>query len=393
MQYPAIILAKAFFRVEKEIMQKPITEYRHLFPVTEQYTYLNHAACTPLPRPGVEALARHWEAQSTSGTLSEPETYVVTEVAREKMARLIGAEASEIGWVPNTSIGVALVANGLSWREGDNVVTVQGEFPANIYPWLGLKRLGVETRLVPMRDNRVLVDDIAAAMDSRTRVVSISFVEFATGFRNDLAALGQLCHERGALLNVDAIQGLGALQLDAHRMGIHFLEAGVHKWLMGPHGLGVFYARRDVLEELYPITANWYSVVNPHDHQTYGQPWIDAASRVEGSTRNNSALVAFNAVLSMIHEVGPAHIEERVLQLSGRLIDGLLSRGYTVVSSTAPNERSGVVCFKAKGDPEEILARAEAEKIVVAVRVGIVRVSPHFYNIEEEIDRFLAMLT
>jgi selenocysteine lyase/cysteine desulfurase len=294
--------------------------------------------------------------------------------------------------VQNTSSAINLVANGLEWQEGDNVVTIQGEFPANIYPWLGLRRLGVETRLVPQRDNRVLIDDIAAAIDERTRLLSISFVEFGTGFRNDLAALGELCNDRGILFNVDAIQGLGALQLDVHSAGIHFLGAGAHKWLLGPQGVGVFYVRKDMLERLWPLSANWLSVVNRDDHLNYGQPWIDAAARVEGSTWNLSGLVALNAILDMILEVGLPRIEARIMQLTGRLMDGLLSRGYDVVSSQAPHERSGVVCFRAKGDPMDLLAQAQAQNIVIAVRVGVVRVSPHFYNTEEEIDRFLAIL-
>ncbi len=369
-----------------------VESYRRLFPVTERLAYLNHAACTPLPRPGTDALAQYWAEQGTEGTLSEPRYFPVVDQAREKMAHLIGAEACEVGWVQNTSSALNMVAEGLEWREGENVVTVRGEFPANIYPWLGLARLGVETRLVEQRNHRVLFDDIAAAMDRNTRMLSISFVEFSSGFRNDLYALGQLCEERGALFTVDGIQGLGALQLDVHKAGIHFLGAGAHKWLMGPQGVGLFYVRRDVLGLLRPISANWLSVVSRDEYMTYGQAWREDNSRVEGSTYNVSGLVAFDAVLGMLLEVGLARIEERVLHLTMHLIEGLRSRGYTVVSPDGPGERSGVVCFRAKGDPAELLHRAQERGIVVAVRVGLVRVSPHFYNTEEEIDRFLSLL-
>ena len=369
-----------------------VTNYRHLFPVTEHYTYLNHAACSPMSRPGLDALARYWAEQSAQGVLSEPKYFPVIDQAREKMARLIGAEPSEVGWLQNTSTALNMVANGLDWQPSENVVTVQGEFPANIYPWLGLARLGVETRLVPQRDNRVLVDDIAAAMDASTRMLSISFVEFATGFRNDLCALGQLCRERGVLFTVDAIQGLGALQLDVHAAGIHFMGAGAHKWLMGPQGVGVFYVHRDAMSLLRPLTANWYSVVNRDDYLTYGQPWVNANSRIKGSTHNVSGLVAFDAILAMLLEAGPSRIEAQVLHLAARLMEGLRSKGYELVSSDREGERSGVVCFRAHRDPLEILARAQAENIIVAVRVGVVRVSPHFYNTEEEIDHFLSVL-
>ena len=373
-------------------LEKPLTDYRQLFPITQHYAYLNHAACSPMCQPGLDALSTYWQANSMKGMLNELEYFPVVDHARDKMARLIGADPSEVGWVQNTSSAINLVANGLEWQEGDNVVTIQGEFPANIYPWLGLRRLGVETRLVPQRDNRVLIDDIVAAIDSHTRLLSISFVDFATGFRNDLAALGQLCNDRGILFNVDAIQGLGALQLDVHSAGIHFMGAGAHKWLLGPQGVGVFYVRKDMLERLWPLSANWLSVVNREDFLNYGQPWMDAAARVEGSTWNLSGLVALDTVLNMTLEVGLPRIEARIMQLTGRLMDGLLSRGYDVVSSQAPHERSGVVCFRAKGDPMDLLAQAQAQNIVIAVRVGVVRVSPHFYNSEEEIDRFLTIL-
>ncbi len=371
---------------------KPLAEYRKLFPVTEHYTYLNHAACAPLPRPGLDALARHWAAQSAGGTNSEPSEWAIIDTAREKMARLIGAGADEIGWTQNTATGISLVAYGLNWRGGDNVVTVQGEFPANVRPWLSLERWGVETRLVPQRSNRVLVDDIAAAIDKRTRVVSISFVEFGTGFRNDIYSLGQLCRERDVIFHVDGIQGLGALSLDAHAAGIHFMSAGVHKWLLGPQGVGLFYARRDMLDKIEPWTVNWYSAVKPTEYHNYSQPLKEGAMRIEGSTRNAAGIIAFDAVLDMISEVGLDRIEAQVLALTDRLVDGLLSRGYEVISPREPQEKSGIVCFKAKTDPMAVLSRAEAEKITIAVRMGVVRVSPHFYNTDEEIDRLLAIL-
>lgn len=369
-----------------------LIKYREMFPVTGHLTYLNHAACSAMPQPGIDALTRYWEGQSTRGVLNELDYYPVIEHAREKMARLIGADEGEIGWVQNTAMAISLVANGLQWQAGDNVVTVQAEFPANVYPWLGLERLGVETRLVSQRNGRVLVDDIASAIDERTRLLSISFVQFSNGFRADLAALGQLCHERGVLFNVDAIQGLGALQLNVHEAGIHFLGAGAQKWLLGPQGVGVFYVRKDMLDKLQPLFANWYSVIDKHDHLNYRQAWVDATARIEGSTHNVSGLVAFDAVLGMILEVGLPQIEARIMHLTGRLIEGLHNRDYEVVSSSIPEERSGIVCFKAKGDPQDILSRAQAENIIVAVRVGVVRVSPHFYNTEEEIDKFLAIL-
>ncbi len=369
-----------------------IEEYRRLFPVTRTYNYLNHAATTALPQPGLDALARYWQAQSTMGMLCEPDYFPVADHAREKMARLLGADPEEIGWVQNTATAISLVANGLDWQRGDNVITIHGEFPANVYPWLGLSRLGVETRFVHRRNDRITPNDIAPAIDRHTRLLNVSFVDFGTGIRNDLVSLGQLCAERGILFNVDGIQGCGGLKLDVHEAGIHFLSAGAHKYLLGPQGVGVLYIRRDVLDTLYPFTANWYSVINRDDYLNYGQPWVDSASRVEGSTRNISGLVAFDAILAMILDVGIENIQARVLALSGRLVEGLLNKGYELISLPNTEDRSGIVCFKAKGDPMHILARALADNIIIAVRLNRVRVSPHFYNTEDEIDSLLTLL-
>lgn len=326
------------------------------------------------------------------GVLSEPETNAQIERARAKMAGLIGAGADEIGWVPNTALATMIVASGIDWREGDNMVTVHGGFPASVYPWLWVRRQGVEVRFVKPQNGRVPVDSIVEAMDKRTRALSTSWVEFSTGFKHDLARLGQVCREREIIFNVDAMQGVGALKLDVEEAGVHFLGAGTAKWLMGPHGLGVFYGRKDMLDRIGYITANWRSVSDSSDYLNYEQPWVARASRIEGSTQNMSAIVAFDAVLDLIYEVGQARIEARVLELTDRLIDGLLARGYDLVSSLEPEERSGIVCFRAKGDPMEVLARAQAENVIIAVRLGLVRVSPHFYNNEDEIDRLLTLL-
>jgi selenocysteine lyase/cysteine desulfurase len=156
--------------------------------------------------------------------------------------------------------------------------------------------------------------------------------------------------------------------------------------------VGLFYVRSEVLDRLHPLTANWYSAVDKHDHLNYGQPYIESAARWEGSTPNVSGIVAFDAVLQMLLEVGPARIEARIMELTSRLIEGLRSRGYDLVCSEELGERSGVVSFRPWGDPADVLARARAEKIVVAVRAGVVRVSPHFYNTEEEIDRLLGLM-
>lgn len=367
------------------------TPYRPLFPVTEQYTYLNHASVAGLCVPSVQALQAYMAASSHQAVYSEAAWWPQVETARAKLARLIGAGPDEIAWVLNDSTGLISVANGLPWVPGDNVVTTAEQFPANLYPWFNLKADGVEVRLVPRHEGRVLLEDIAAAMDSRTRIVTVSWVEFNSGFRQDLRALADLVHSRGALLCVDVIQGLGGLVLDVAAAGVDFVAGGAHKWLLGPPGVGFLYVRADRLEGLRPRLASWRSVPNAMDFTALDQPWLASARRFEGGTPNLLGLIAFEAVLDLMLEIGPPVIEGHILALTDHLIARLDDGGYPVASPREPGTRSGIVCFRPKGeDPETVVARLAAQQISAAARSGIVRISPHFYNTFAEIDRLFA---
>src|SRR5262249_42624144 len=191
-----------------------------------------------------------------------------SEEVRRQAAQLLNADPLDVAFIKNTSEGIGIVAEGLRWRAGDNVVTAEDEYPANLYPWMNLAERGVELRRVPSRDGRILVDDVRAAIDGRTRIVSLSLVEYASGFRHDLIAVGQLCREKGVLFFVDAIQGLGVLPLDVRQAPIDFLAADGHKWLFGPEGAGLFWIRRDLVEQLHPVGVGWNSVI---DSRNFGQ--------------------------------------------------------------------------------------------------------------------------
>ncbi|HMA34781.1 MAG TPA: aminotransferase class V-fold PLP-dependent enzyme [Chloroflexia bacterium] len=371
---------------------RALDTYRALFPITEHYTYLNHAAVAGLCRPATAALATYWQAQSHEGVYSEPAYMPLIEQNRTQFARLIHAAPDEIAWVANTSVAIALVASVLRWRAGDNIVTSAEQFPSNIYPWLALQDEGVDTRLVARRDGRVLIEDLVAHMDARTRLVAVSWVEFNSGYRQDIAALSALCRAHGALLLVDAMQGLGGLAADVQAWGADFVAAATHKWLLGPQGLGVLYIRRALLDELRPRLVGWRSVVNADDYLNYAQDWLPNARRFEGGTPNLSAHVAFAPVLDLLLEVGPARIEQQILDLTGRLITHLQAHGHILVSSPLPGERSGIICFRPRGEeaPADTVARLTTARISVAARSGVVRVSPHFYNTAAEIDSLFA---
>src|SRR5262245_52726486 len=204
------------------------TAFRSLFPVTRSWAFFDHAAVAPLPRPAVEAIREWADDSAANGVATEARWLARVEEVRRAFGALLGCDPLDVAFVKNTSEGVCFVAEGLTWREGDNVVSVEEEYPANVYPWMNLAARGVELRRVRSRQGRIDVADLGDAMDGRTRLVALSFVEYASGFRNDLAAVAELCRRRGALFFVDAIQGLGAFPLDVQELGIDFLAADGH---------------------------------------------------------------------------------------------------------------------------------------------------------------------
>jgi selenocysteine lyase/cysteine desulfurase len=321
----------------------------------------------------------------------------LTEIERVRglAAGFLNADPQEIALVPNTSTGLSLVAEGLDWRAGDNVVGCESEFPSNVYPWTGLERFGVEYRRVPERHGRVEVDDIAAAIDDRTRVVALSWVQFATGFRLDLKAVATLCRERNALCVVDVIQGLGALSLDVAEAGVDVVVAGGHKWLMAPEGIGVCYFAERALDRIRPVIRGWQSVKEPFGPATGPPDYLAGASRFEVGTANIAGIYGLGASLEMLAEAGVGRIERRVLELADLAASGLESQGFEVVGRSRAEERSGIVAAVPPAGLEAGALAAGLSKrgVQLAERAGRLRVAPHFYNTRGEIDEFLVVLT
>lgn len=366
---------------------------RDLFPATERYAYLNHASLSPLNRRTAEAMRRwvsEWEAH---GTRVMPTPEKLAEY-RARAAALFNAHADEIAFTRNTTEGLLLVARGLDWRPGDNIVTAETEFTANVYPWKNVEPEGVTIRRVPARQGRILVEDIVEAMDGRTRLLAISFVEFYTGYRNDLARLGEVCRQRGVLFCVDAIQGAGVLPIDVDAMHIDFLSTGGPKWLLGPMGAGLFYCRRERLNVLNPRFYGWLSTVNPEDFFDYNQPLSPTASRFEAGTLPWPSLVGLMESIALLQEVGIERIAEYVLDLTGELIAALRAHGCQLITpAERREERSGIVTFRHPACPsDKLFARLEAADVVVSLRGDAIRVAPHFYNTWEDIEQLLAAL-
>lgn len=365
--------------------------WRHEFPVTKHWAFFDHAAVAPLTSRAVVALHEYAQDLAANGVVNERRWRQRIEEARTSFGTLLNADPLDIAFIKNTSEGIGIVAEGFPWQSGDNVVIAAEEYPANQYPWLNLAHRGVEVRAVPSRGNRLLLDDIAAAINEHTRLVSLSFVEYASGFRNDLDALGALCRSRGVLFMVDAIQGLGVFPIDVANTAIDFLAADGHKWLLGPEGAGILYVRRECVEMLHAVGIGWNSVVGARDFATIDLKLKPNAGRWESGSPNVAGIVALGASLKLLVEMGIHDIQDRVVELTDYLCEQL---GPHVFSSRAPREKSGIVSlsFENAEVVNRKLRRCREAGIIVNKRAGRLRVSPHCYNSREELDLLVRVL-
>jgi cysteine desulfurase/selenocysteine lyase len=374
-------------------MRDKFMRARELFPVTRRLVYLNHAAVSPLSRKVREAIAGQLDEQVRRGQLAEDRWVRRAEEARRQTARLIKAEPSEISFVTNTTEGLNLFARGVTWRRGDNVVLPRVEFPANVYPWLALEDQGVRIKFVPERDGRILVEDIERAIDKRTRVVAISFVEFSSGYRNDLESIGRLCRKKGVYFVVDGIQGIGALDLDVKKCRVDGLSAGGHKWLLSPQGSGIFYCSRRVLKQLKHPMPGWMSVVGWLDFYRFDYKLFPDSRRYESAQPNFLGITGLLESLRLVNSLGIKDVEARVIAITDHLCDLLRDRGFEVFSPRRPGEKSGIVSFYPRRlKAETVEKRLTRQGFVICAREGRIRVSPHLYNTFEEMERLVEAL-
>lgn len=366
---------------------------RREFPITRHYNFMDHAAVAPIPQRAVEVMHQLAEQQANFVHL-QSNPYRETDRIRQVAARLINADPDEVTFVKNTSEGISFVARGLKFSSGDNIVTAAVEFPANVYPWMALQAQGVRLKMIPEDNGRVPIERLCEAIDSRTRVVAISAVEYASGYRMDLAELGRYCQQKGVLLSVDAIQALGVLPIDVRAMNIDFLSADGHKWLLGPEGAGLFFCRRELLRHLTPSTVGWLSMKGAQDFSHYVFEFHDDARRFDSGAYNVAGIFGLGAALDLLTEIGIDNVWTKVRQLTDRLVEGARAKGYRITSSRRPGESSGIVALTSdRHDPEKIRQHLKAEhRIIVSVRSNRLRVSPHCYNTLDEIEHLLRTL-
>jgi selenocysteine lyase/cysteine desulfurase len=315
--------------------------------------------------------------------------------ARLMYAQILGSLPDEVAFINSTAEGVNLIANGIDWKPGDNVVLTNVDYPANIYPWMNQASRGVEVKWVRQREDGCLhAEDFAAAIDGHTRVVAVSFVQFLNGCRIDLNAIGEICAQKGVFFFVDAMQGLGAIDLDVREMKIGALASHSRKWLLCPGGCGVLYVNRKVLKDLRVTNPGAGSVVDSENLLDYKLTYRDSAVRFESSDLNPMAVSATRAMLAMFTGLGMTYIENRVIALTDMLCEGIRKKGHVLHSPRDPARKSGIVSFSAStADDTESLSKELTEaRVVHTFRAGMIRLSPHFYNSEGEVELVLNLL-
>jgi selenocysteine lyase/cysteine desulfurase len=367
---------------------------RDLFPLTRRHIFMNHAGVSPLSERGRAALLRLVDAQATKPHLSGTTEEMAARL-RSVIGRLVGAEPDTIGIIRGTAHGVSLLAQGLDWKKGDNVVGALGEHPANVYPWMALRDRGVELRQADLDGGRLTVPSILSLVDDRTRVVALSQVQFWNGFRVDIERIGAELDKRAVVFAVDGTQSVGALNLNLSKLPVDYLSAAACTWQLGPKGIGFCYCRPELLSRLRPVLVGCGSVQNPTEYFRYEFELSETSRRFEESGASLLDMAAYLAAVELLLEIGPDVVEKRVLMLSRRLAEGLAERGYELVEPwpREPHESSGIVSFRRRGAlAGQVLRELNAAGVIGRAHADFVRLAPHFYNTQAEVDRVLDVL-
>jgi cysteine desulfurase / selenocysteine lyase len=363
------------------------------FAVTERYLYLNHASAGVLPQSSVAAIEAFVQAHAREGVRGTFPYDLRMPEYRDRIGRFIGAAGSEIAIVPNTSAAASTIAAGLDWRPGDEVLLCDNEFPANAVPWIALRRRGVRVRLLETASERLTPDVLRREISPRTRLVAVSWVSYADGYRHDLKGLAKAAHAVGALLCVDAIQGLGVFPVDVAELDVDAFFAGAAKWMLGLHGVAVLYLGRRLGERLQLAMPGWRSMRDMWDFHNYEQPFARDAMRFECGTPNLLGALSLVCAIDLFTRSGRPAIARHVLALTDRLCEGLHRLGAELSTLRGEDVSSGIVTFGMPGFDSVALGQAlEREGIVTTYRSNGIRVSPHGYNTTAEIDLVLEKL-
>ena len=363
--------------------------YAHQFPVRKHLIYLNHAAVAPLCRPAAEAMRRLAADAMEFGSFHYQEWLDTYEGLRSVAARLIGAGREEIALVKNTSEGIATVAMGLDWRSGDKIVAFREEFPANYYPWKRLEETGVRVEWLSCVDPLERIEQACHG----ARLLAISFVQYLSGYRAPVEAIGEICQRNNCIFLVDAIQGLGAFPLDVRRARVHALAADGHKWLLGPEGCGILFVSKELQDRVRPVEFGWTNVAGYADYASRDLTLRPDAGRYECGTLNTIGCYGLRASIEFLLEVGLEIISPAVQKLADLVAQGVQAKGYELLGSRSQASGAGIVSFRKPGaESSQVVQRLRSAGVVASPRQGWVRVSPHFYISPDDIGQMIEAL-
>ena len=371
------------------------SELRRLFPITQHSIYLNHAAVSPLPIPTFEAIEGQLKDVRDNGSAHYQSWVAAKNSARTLLAELLGARPEQLAFMRNTSDSLSTVANGFKWKQNDNIVTFEHEFPANIYPWRRLRdAFGVEVRMCRERQGRIDLDELESLVDEHTRLISISHVQYASGFCANLVRLGRVARKRDALLVVDVIQSLGVMPIDVNAEMVDVAAGASHKWLLGPEGVGYLYLSDRARERIEPTLVGWISVADPEDYYNFEQEWTRGTLPWETGTGAAALIHGLEASLKLIEQVGVGAIATYLGDLTDYLCERVLAKGYVLVSSRTSSEKSQIVCIQHPGEISamKLYGILKSKNIVTAPRGDRLRIAPHMYNTFADIDSMIESL-
>ncbi len=377
------------------INEKMNNEIRKLFPAAQKYTYLNSAAVSPMPVSAVKAVESQLKDVSENGSINLDGWIKTKNRCRVLVAEMLKVKAENIAFLRNTSDGFSTVANGIDWAEGDNIVTFANEFPSNFYPWRMIRdKFGVELRTCPERDGRIDIDEFISLIDSNTKLVSISAVQFSTGFRADIERIGRVVRDFDALFAVDIIQGFGVIEFDLDAQFVDIACGASHKWLCSPEGCGIFYLSDRARNRVEPSLIGWISVDEPFNFKNYEQDWKPNALAWETGTGSSSLFYGLEQSLKLLSETGVGNIENYLEKLTNHLCYLLQTRDYKIVSSRKKGEKSQIVCVMPKDGQKsfELAQTLERQKVIVSPRGERLRIAPHFFNNQADIERLIELL-
>lgn len=359
------------------------------FESSTETVWLNHAGISRTSRSVARAMSEYAAEMGDTGALRIDKRFQDAMIMKSLAAQMLGCEGGNISITPGTAFGINMVAEGYPWKAGDEVVLSSVEYPANVYPWWAQKRRGVRLVWVtPDADNRIPVERYAAAITPKTRVVAISYVQFSSGYRHDLKALGKLCREAGCLLVVDAIQAFSIFPIKAVEWGIDALSFGSHKWLQGPTGIGMFYCSPELRSRLQPLFPGASSVKDPFNYLDYHFDPIDDGRRFEGSMLNLAGCAGLRAALQLAAGFGQENLAAKIHRHSDELIAVFERYGFQNNSPRGEEEWSGIVSFThPKISVEDVFQRLLQNATVALERDGRLRVSPHAYHRPEDLER------